>query len=713
MFNRVHTCLLALVVMLPLWEGVAQSDSIFCGTTIVSSQQQIGGEVVTSFGTLKVLMVMIDFPDDTIDVNNPTWPVGTGPNFLNAIIDSTEEQNSGIYANLSTFFKNMSYGQFRMIGKAYYVQAPHTLAYYRAKYPGSESAYSARDAILLLDQTVDFTDYDRWIDSSYNHILGQDGIVDMVFIGYRRWYICEGDLGGCSFVAEGWYEGSLPGGIVYVDNGARRITSSHSVSNTRLIQYPRFEHIVHEFGHAWGLNHQYAPGFWSLMGHRFGTNTPFMNSVERVQLGWIAFHDIQGSQTASLRDFGTYGDAYRIPIGNGEYFILENHQLGSPYDLPALDATRGLYVLRQFPYQFTPYEGNLSVETARGRFNWTNPSWTHYPTNGAWIPVFKQEQSNRTGGANERTPLYAVDPNTGRGDYHLVQAKINPATGQTVFIGFCICGFYRGSAGDQFDATNCAVFSPWSNPSACTRSGSLTNISFEVLPSSSSTIDVQFFIGNPLNASPSKPQDLRVGLSGSHPFLTWAQMQEPDVQSGGFIHIERRLKPIGSTWSAWSEIGTIAGNETSFVDYGIHQGCQGTCPDSVQYRIRARDNTGKYSVYSDIASKTYYYFKEGVDQTIAGRPLAYKVHEVHPNPFNPTTTIRYDLPGDSHVSLVIYDVLGRKVAEVINEVQGAGFKSVTWDASAVASGVYLARFTAIDENGSVKLSKTIKLVLAK
>jgi len=98
---------------------------------------------------------------------------------------------------------------------------------------------------------------------------------------------------------------------------------------------------------------------------------------------------------------------------------------------------------------------------------------------------------------------------------------------------------------------------------------------------------------------------------------------------------------------------------------------------------------------------------------LQGLPRQFALHPNHPNPFNPTTTIRYDLPKDSHVSLVIYDVLGRKVAEVINEVQGAGFKSVTWDASAVASGVYLARFTAIDENGSVKLSKTMKLVLAK
>jgi len=94
-------------------------------------------------------------------------------------------------------------------------------------------------------------------------------------------------------------------------------------------------------------------------------------------------------------------------------------------------------------------------------------------------------------------------------------------------------------------------------------------------------------------------------------------------------------------------------------------------------------------------------------------PASYALSQNYPNPFNPNTTIRYDLPEDSHVSLVVYDVLGRKVAEVINEVQGAGFKSVTWDASAVASGVYFARFTAMGANGSVKLSKTMKLVLAK
>lgn len=295
----------------------------------------------------------------------------------------------------------------------------------------------------------------------------------MVFICYRRWYLNCG-LGCGSFPAEGWYCAYLPGDV-YVDNGTRRISACHAVNALQMIQYPRFEHLVHEFGHAWGLNHQYAGGFWSLMGHRYPTNSSFMNSVEREQLGWIAFHDISTSQTASLRDFGTDGDAYRISIGNGEYFILENHQIGSLYDYPSIDATRGLYVIRKVP----GFENTLSVETARGRYNWTNPSWTHYPTNGAWIPVFRQEGSNRTSGSNERTPLFAIEPITSDSGYHLVQAKVDPVTGQTVFIGFCTCGFFRGSYGDQFDATNCAVFSPWSYPSACTRSGSLTNIGFE------------------------------------------------------------------------------------------------------------------------------------------------------------------------------------------------------------------------------------------
>jgi hypothetical protein len=79
----------------------------------------------------------------------------------------------------------------------------------------------------------------------------------------------------------------------------------------------------------------------------------------------------------------------------------------------------------------------------------------------------------------------------------------------------------------------------------------------------------------------------------------------------------------------------------------------------------------------------------------------------HPNPFNPTTTISYDLPRSSKVSLAVYDMLGREVAMLVNEVKGPGTYTVQWAAAGVSSGVYLYRLTA----GS--FVETRKLVLVR
>jgi hypothetical protein len=99
--------------------------------------------------------------------------------------------------------------------------------------------------------------------------------------------------------------------------------------------------------------------------------------------------------------------------------------------------------------------------------------------------------------------------------------------------------------------------------------------------------------------------------------------------------------------------------------------------------------------------------------TISSLPQAFALRASYPNPFNPSTTINFDLPEPSHISLVVYDVLGRKVAELENGMKEAGYHSAMWNASEVASGVYFARFTATDAGGNVKLSKVNKLLLAK
>lgn len=69
-------------------------------------------------------------------------------------------------------------------------------------------------------------------------------------------------------------------------------------------------------------------------------------------------------------------------------------------------------------------------------------------------------------------------------------------------------------------------------------------------------------------------------------------------------------------------------------------------------------------------------------------PRKFHLAQNFPNPFNPTTEIRYQISEADHVTLKVYDVLGREVAALVNEVQGPGLKSVTWNATGNASGVY-------------------------
>ena len=72
---------------------------------------------------------------------------------------------------------------------------------------------------------------------------------------------------------------------------------------------------------------------------------------------------------------------------------------------------------------------------------------------------------------------------------------------------------------------------------------------------------------------------------------------------------------------------------------------------------------------------------------------------VYPNPFNPSTTISYDLPVDADVSVVIYDALGQEIRRLVSEYRTAGRYSVRWDAQdhlgrSVGSGVYIAKIKA-------------------
>ena len=184
--------------------------------------------------------------------------------------------------------------------------------------------------------------------------------------------------------------------------------------------------------------------------------------------------------------------------------------------------------------------------------------------------------------------------------------------------------------------------------------------------------------------------------------LDWTTLSE--INNYGF-EMQRR----GDTLAAFQTLPNsfIPGHGTTnephsymFVDSSVVQG-------HWWYRLRQIDLDGSAYYGNEIAVDDL----TGVGDH--GLPTVFALHQNYPNPFNPSTRLEYDLPEAGDVSLVLYDVLGRRVAELAGSHQVAGYHSVTWNASNQASGVYLARFNFTDPGGHVKYSKVDKLVLMK
>ncbi len=82
------------------------------------------------------------------------------------------------------------------------------------------------------------------------------------------------------------------------------------------------------------------------------------------------------------------------------------------------------------------------------------------------------------------------------------------------------------------------------------------------------------------------------------------------------------------------------------------------------------------------------------NSSLTALPETYALASNYPNPFNPSTEIRFTLPEASAVSLIVYDVMGREVERLLDKTLGAGYHEARWDATGLPSGVYLYRIEA-------------------
>jgi len=173
-------------------------------------------------------------------------------------------------------------------------------------------------------------------------------------------------------------------------------------------------------------------------------------------------------------------------------------------------------------------------------------------------------------------------------------------------------------------------------------------------------------------------------IQGNNVILNWKTATENN--NYGF-DIER------SSENNWRSIGFVEGNLStttphvySFVDLSRQSGI-------IYYRLKQIDLDGSFTYSNEIK--------------VEFAPTIFSLEQNYPNPFNPVTTINYSIPVQENVRLEVYNILGQKVATLVNEVKPTGKYSVEFNAVSFASGIYIYKLT------SGKNTLTRKMLLLK
>ena len=230
-------------------------------------------------------------------------------------------------------------------------------------------------------------------------------------------------------------------------------------------------------------------------------------------------------------------------------------------------------------------------------------------------------------------------------------------------------------------------------------------------------------IGTVCPTPPAAPTNLVItndGASGQSPQLTW------NASSGATSYNVYRCldNPLISTDcngpSAFTKIGS-SGGATSYTDNGVQMrsSCSsgGTYYKGARYFVKAVNAAGESGASNEDATcSNQAANKQGValaaqEGALEAVPTEYALEAAYPNPFNPTTEIRFALPEAADVRLVVYDALGREVARLVDGPVGAGYRHATFDASGLPSGMYLYRLEA--KGAAEVFAKTGRMVLVK
>jgi hypothetical protein len=449
--------------------------------------------------------------------------------------------------------------------------------------------------------------------------------------------------------------------------------------------------MVHELGH-WllGRPHPYngttifgKHAYWGLLcsGNRVASCA---NAYERERLGWIVVPEILPDQNTILADYVPSGVAYKYHPANGypfEYFYIENHQQVSVFDDVTINPEdKGVWVLHQQGHYLEL--DNLKIRPSDGYWKWENPGSTT-SCFAQQLPVFERGIPKILMGVSHRDQIPTPT------------SIVNWMFAYKDDLGHLNCGvFSRGEMfAGAFRANDNPIFSPYSNPTSRTWDNLPTQFSFEILNELDGVVTVRYN-SNPLDAAPARRylgpnpsgHDTLPGWVSLAWGVQWAEGQdlETDVD---WSELQRKVG-TGANWTS-----VYVGSLTSWSDGSIYYDTNGTTP--VSFRARVHDTQGKYSAWSNIFH-TATFTPNGVIAPTMETSDGYRLETNYPNPFNPSTMIRFTLAEVSHVQLSIIDTYGREVRRLADSPFSKGSHIITWDGTnnsnaPAASGVYFCR----------------------
>ncbi|HMS65740.1 MAG TPA: T9SS type A sorting domain-containing protein [Ignavibacteria bacterium] len=666
---------------------------------------------------------------------------------------------------ISDFFCEMSMGQYDVIGDEISIILPRNSSYYRdSLHLINGRGFMNRYVLNYLDSTrnIDWSRYDNWKFQNNEWLFESDGTAEMILMNYRTipnnsngWFWPPAYGGEAKL--------DLPSPITFGSvtigpfNGITALNLLHATGRSEVILEHEYSHKLFANNIPLGDNGHVNMGFMTL-GHNETSYlyTPIERSATIIGYTSINLINSNGIYTDTLSDFVESGKSYKIKIPgtSDDYIWIANHQKKSVYDGiarggtncyninfaeidPACPDGKGLFIYREgsnCSNNNQPYD----IVSAEGKFSWAidrtvyAPHQNYHHPLGFSLPVLKTMLGKRYTG-KDKYMKQPANPTTAYGTWVTDDVCSDESSDFDISLSF------RGDSFDPFNMNYDEIFSPYSNPSSSFCDSTRTGLTIALMEQNSTTgaIVVKIYYDNDdqaiLDLPPSKPKNVKViksyfggfGSDKFHPSISWDQNTEPDFYSASngptgiapVFEIYRGGSSNCNVEPSYVLAATVSSTTTQYTDSEVtlhdpNIDQISICPPTLatfSYKIIAKDNRGKRSLNSERGFVSGYQNgcadPEGPDSPTGMNTLPDKFSiNNYPNPFNPSTKIYYSLPKDGMVKINIYNNLGQKVKEIVNEFKITGRYNIEFDGSNLPSGIY---YYKIETNGFIQTKKML------